>query len=158
MILSDRSSKFSLLRDLKRHLKISVPSTQKLECVYTCNLDHFHSLGKPLWSFHVGSRLSLTFDWYNFENIFSCPKYQQEPNIINRRAINRWGTHIFRQILHQILCVLERTMSSLLGTWILISTISLRSCCLGKDYLITPYPWRNSQKDFLILHFLRHKV
>ena len=48
MILSDRSSKFSLLRDLKRHLKISVPSTQKLECVYTCNFDHFHSLGKPL--------------------------------------------------------------------------------------------------------------
>ena len=73
MILSDRSSKFSLLRDLKRHLKISVPSTQKLECVYTCNLDHFHSLGKPLWSFHVGSRLSLTFEWYNFENIPPTP-------------------------------------------------------------------------------------
>ena len=69
MILSNRSSKFSLLRDLKRHLKISVPSTQKLECVYTCNFDHFHSLGKPLWSFHVGSRLSLTFEWCNFENI-----------------------------------------------------------------------------------------
>ena len=40
MILSDRSSKFSLLRDLKRHLKTSVPSTQKLECLYTCNIDH----------------------------------------------------------------------------------------------------------------------
>ena len=32
---------------------------------------HFHSLGKPLWSFHVGSRLSLALEWYNFENILS---------------------------------------------------------------------------------------